>query len=79
MLRIQEAVDGGFCLLEVMCRVLLYTLEAVESELCVLEVLKVLEALEVLEAIRCLQVVEGGLAFALSKFLVTLRTHPLPR
>ncbi len=49
-----KAVDGGFCLLEVletlevMRRLLLCILEAVESQLCLLDVL------EVMEAMRCM-------------------------
>ena len=51
-----EAADGGFFwaeVLEVMRRVLLCMLDAVEGEVCLLEVLELLKVVEVLMVFRC--------------------------
>ena len=63
-----EAVDGGFCLLEVlevmevMRRVLLYTLEAVESGFCLLEILELIRSvlLCMLWTVGCVRGGVGG-------------------
>ena len=60
-----EVVLYALEMLEGMRGVLLCMMEAVEGELCLLEVLEVLQVLEVLEVMRCvllciLEAVEGG-------------------